>query len=92
MFSAIHLLYSETMRIAGINAPAGGQEERQLESVKSGVQKYGEAGSSGAREGAGSVRGKGTFSTRYAASDRRLQEERQAANAGKGKGASSDEK
>ena len=91
-FSAIHLLYSETMRIAGINAPAGGQEERQLESVKSGVQKYGEAGSSGAREGAGSVRGKGTFSTRYAASDRRLQEERQAANAGKGKGASGDEK
>lgn len=86
-FSAIHLLYSETMRIAGINSPVNGYEERQLESIKGSVQKFNETGISGTREGISNVRHGGKFNS-HAGSDRTRNEEKtKTASQGSGKGA-----
>lgn len=51
-FSLIYLLYSETMRVVGVSAPAVGLEERHTEAAKVGATQFGEAGG-------GSVRGIG---------------------------------
>ncbi len=56
-FSTINLLYSEAMRIAQIQAPATGLEEKQMEGVKGGVQQFGEAGAGGVRDSASSLKG-----------------------------------
>jgi len=58
-FSTIYLLYSETMRIAGISAPATGLEEKQLESVKGASTQVAEAGASGMKESATTLKGAG---------------------------------
>jgi hypothetical protein len=58
-FSTIHLLYSEAMRIAGIQAPAVGMEEKHMEGVKGAVTQMGEAGAGGLKEGATSLKGAG---------------------------------
>ncbi len=58
-FSTIHLLYSEAMRVVGIQAPAVGMEEKGLEGVKGAVSQFGEAGGAGMKEGATSLKGAG---------------------------------
>jgi len=56
-FSPIHLLYSEAMRIAGIQAPATGMEERGLEAVKGAATQLAQEGAGGMKEGAVGMKG-----------------------------------
>ncbi len=65
-FSLIHLLYSESMRIVGVMAPAVGLEERNIEAAKAGTTQFAEAGAGGLR-GVGDSAGRGTESTAGAA-------------------------
>jgi defect in organelle trafficking protein DotA len=57
-FSAIHLLHNEVMTVVGMRVIAGaGIEEKAMGEVKAGGQQFAEAGASGAKESAQSLKG-----------------------------------
>ena len=49
-YSTIYLLYSEAMRVAGIQAPAAGMEAQQLEAVKGASRQVAEAAVGGMKD------------------------------------------
>ena len=70
-FSTIHLLYSEVMRIAQIQAPAVGMEEKHMEAVKAGVTEFSQAGAAGGKESATTMHGKAPTPTQGPASTKK---------------------
>lgn len=55
-FSTIHVLHSEVMGVVGMRVVGAGVEEKALGEVKAGVQQFAEAGVSGAKESATSLK------------------------------------
>ena len=70
-FSTIHVLYSEVMRIAQIQAPAVGMEEKHMEAVKAGTTEFSQAGAAGGKESATTMHGKAPTPTHGPASPRK---------------------